>query len=142
MPKVRHHLYLHVVWTTLDRGRLIDTSRALVLQRRLPAIARQERAVVIGLGMVATHVHLLIRNHPATGIPRLIQRLKGTTSHDLVNVSRNTPRLHWAKGYTVESVSRRAVLQVLHYLANQPAHHPNDAIVGLPRWTAPTEDPE
>lgn len=75
--RMRHRLYGHIVWTSRDRVPLISASVAEFLSRFLPAIASQERCATLALGMVTTHVHLLPQLHPATVIPRLMQRLKG-----------------------------------------------------------------
>ena len=133
---MRHRLYVHVTWTTRGREARIDAGAARILARLLPAIARQERAVVLALGMVRSHVHVLLRLHPTTGLPCLMQRLKGGSSV-VVNRERGTTAvgaLRWAKGYNVDSVSPRAVETVVQYVRNQAQRHPADAI---PNWTPP-----
>lgn len=69
-----------IVWTTRDRHATIDRHRATYLWEHLPIIARQERARILELGIVTTHLHLLVRLHPSTVIPRLLQRMKGGTA--------------------------------------------------------------
>jgi REP-associated tyrosine transposase len=77
---VRHRLYLHLVWTTRGRERLIDRDLARFLCRFLRAIARKERAYVLEIGMVQTHVHLLARIQPTVTVSQLVKRLKGASS--------------------------------------------------------------
>jgi putative transposase len=129
--RMRHRLYVHAVWTTKDRLPLIDARAATYLDEHLRIVARQERAHVLELGIVATHVHALIRLHPTTQIPRLLQRLKGSTSSNLrrlpVGVTRQTG---WERGYNLQSVSERALEVVGAYVRDQPNHHPSDAIQG------------
>ena len=129
---MRHRIYVHITWTTRDREAAIDADSASLLRRLLPAIARQERAHILELGIVRTHVHVLLRVWPTTPIPRLVQRLKGGSSV-IVNRERgSTVRqpLRWAKGYNIDSVSRQAVEKVRAYVRNQPDHHPDEAIRG------------
>ena len=71
---------MHVVWATRNRAPLLDAGLARFLDRFLRVIAREERALVLEIGMVRTHVHVLLRTHPMTMIPRLLQRLKGASS--------------------------------------------------------------
>lgn len=85
-----HRLYCHIVWTTREREPLIDSGLARFLTRYLRTIARQERAHILEIGMVATHVHLLMRIDQGTSLPRLLQRLKGGSSYLL----RSQPRRH------------------------------------------------
>ena len=74
---VFHRLYCHIVWTTRDRAPLIDAGLARFLGKFLRGVARQERARLLEIGMVRTHVHILARLHPTTDVSRLLQRLKG-----------------------------------------------------------------
>jgi len=131
---MRHRLYVHVVWTTRDRAPLITAPAAIFLSRFLPAVAAQERGAVLALGLVSTHVHLLLRLHPLASIPRLLQRLKGgsaTLAEREGHCVAGTV-LRWAKGYDLESVSPRAVPRVLEYVSRQAERHPSVAIDGWP----------
>jgi REP element-mobilizing transposase RayT len=86
--------------------------------------------MVLELGIVSTHLHLLLRISPQTSLPRLVQRLKGGSSH-LAAVEGHSPRGHelrWSKGYSLHSVSPRALPIVRDYVRQQPSHHPNEAI--------------
>ena len=142
---MHHQLLIHIVWTTRDRRPMIDRPQASFLWEHLPIIARQERSRVLELGIVATHLHLLLRVHPATVIPRLLQRMKGGTS-TFINRHMTTggPALRWAKGYSVTSVSPRQREVVAAYVRCQDAHHPGDAIpgwAGRPFPAAPSAEP-
>ena len=111
---------------------MIDALIARYLSDALPAIALSERSRTIEIGIVATHVHMLVRGHPATNLPRLMQMLKGSTSHA---VSRGrigvAAALRWDRGYHITSVSERAIDRVAEYVATQSQHHPTEAI---PDW--------
>ena len=125
-------LYYHLVWTTLDRRPLIDAGLAGFLCRSLRAIAGDEGARILEVGMVQTHVHTLIAAPLKTDWARLIQRLKGASSY-LANrdglAGSNGP-LRWARGYSVSTVSPAALETARRYLQSQPRHHPNEAIDG------------
>ena len=127
-----HHLILvHIVWATRDRRPTIDRPRAVYLWEHLPIIARQERARVMELGIVATHLHLLVRLHPSTVIPRLLQRMKGGTATLMNRMAISPgPPLQWARGYSVRSVSSRHWDAVAAYVRQQHDHHPLEAIPG------------
>jgi REP element-mobilizing transposase RayT len=130
---MHHRLLVHIVWTTRDRQPTIDRPRAAYLWKHLPIIARQERARVLELGIVATHLHLLVRLHPSTVIPRLLQRMKGGTA-TLINRQPGSacPTLRWTKGYSVTSVSPRQQDVAAAYVRHQHTHHPDEAIPGWP----------
>ena len=128
---MRHRLYIHLVWTTRARARLIDATIALFLCRFLRAMARKERAYILEIGMVQNHIHLLARVHPTNSVSSLVKRLKGASSAVAAQEGLGgLGRLYWAKGYSVQSVSARALDMVRAYLRKQPIHHPEEAIVG------------
>jgi REP element-mobilizing transposase RayT len=139
---VRHRFYAHVVWTTQGREPRIDADLARFLCRFVRPIAGQERARILELGMVSTHVHALVRLHLMTDVVRLVQRLKGSSAA-VANRERRLPpgrELRWAKGYSLQSVSPRAVPLVREYLRAQPKRHPKECIPGWEGDT-PESDP-
>lgn len=131
---MRHRLYCHLVWKTRASAPLIDAEMASFLCRFFRSIARRERAQVLEVGLVADHAHLLVRLHPGTDLPRLVQRLKGSSAAVWGKEYRGqTDRaLRWSKGYAVQSVSPRSLAAVRVYLRAQAEHHPAGAIRG---WT-------
>jgi REP-associated tyrosine transposase len=128
---MRHRVYVHLVWTTRGRERLIDSELAQFLCRFLRAMARKEGAYILEIGMVQTHVHLLCRVYPTGTLSHLVKRLKGASSAVAAQEGMGKlGRLYWAKGYSVQSVSERALENVRTYLRSQPVHHAEEAIVG------------
>src|SRR4026208_900180 len=102
---MRHRLYVHLVWTTRARARLIDAALARFLCRFLRAIARKERAYILEIGMVRSHIHLLARIHPTVTVSLLVKRLKGASSAVADQEVATDRPVYWAKGYSVGSVS-------------------------------------
>ena len=127
---MRHRLYYHVAWTTRDRARLIDSAVAEFLAHHSQVVARQERASILELGIVADHVHLVLRAHPRTDLPRLIQRLKGASARiaTKLGLTKHPCGLKWAKGYNIETIGPKALEVARRYVRNQPARHPGKAI--------------
>jgi REP element-mobilizing transposase RayT len=132
---MRHLLYIHLIWVTRDRAPMIDAPRAQFLMRFLPAIAEQERAVALAIGMVTTHVHVLLRIVPATAISRMIQRMKGGSAHlaGKEGIGSIALPLLWDPGYDLESVSPWQRESVGRYVLGQAEHHAEEAITG---WQA------
>ncbi len=126
-----HRIYLHVVWTTRDRARVLNADIAGFLENYLPAVARQERTTLLALGAVRSHLHLAARTEPTTDLPRLLQRWKGGSSM-LAGKEGVAERgvLRWEKGYSVHSVSSSMLERVIKYVLSQPHHHPDEVITG------------
>jgi putative transposase len=138
---MRDRIYVHLVWTTRDRKPTIDQTIARFLSRYLVAVAHQERAGVHAMGIVQTHVHLLLQLHPMTNISRLLQRMKGGSAA-VANREGHSPAsrpLRWAKGYSISSISPSILLSAKTYVLEQAKHHPREAI---PDWDGATPDCE
>jgi putative transposase len=94
-------------------------------------MARKERAHILEIGMVQTHIHILARVHPMVAVSTLVKRLKGASSAVAAKEGLGTQgRLCWSKGYSVDTVGRRNLDAVRAYLRNQPTHHTGEAILG------------
>lgn len=132
---MRHRMFTHIAWTTRDRAPVIDRELAEFLAELLPRIAGEERAELLALGIVKTHVHALVRINPKTDIPRLLQRFKGSSAF-IVKKERGK-LLQWATGYNLESVGALSLTKAWSYVAHQHLHHKDDAIEG---WPAVTPD--
>lgn len=133
---MRQRLYAHIVWATRGRVPLIDAKRARFLNRLLRVIGRQHRVLVLDVGMVSTHLHLLVRFHPMTRFSEALQRLKGTSSALTERDCRSTtlPPLRWARGYSMDTVGFRSLEQARSYVRDQANRHPGEAIPG---WDTP-----
>ena len=126
---MRHRLYIHLIWTPRNREPVIDRDIARFLCRFLRAMARKEKAHILEIGMVQTHVHILARLHPTVSISTFVKRLKGSSSAVATKEGLGTNgRLYWSKGYSVDSVSRRNLDVVRAYLRSQPTHHEGETI--------------
>jgi putative transposase len=122
-------LYAHLSWTTDGRRRTIGPGEEGFLRRFLPAEAMRHDTEVVAMGIVAEHVHLILRLPSLVNIPRLVQGLKGASAR-LVNKDLTLGRkpLQWAKGYDLRSVSPDSLNHAVAYVKTQAQRHPERAI--------------
>lgn len=127
---MRHRVYFHIVWTTRNRLPLIDRPRAEFLAEFLPRIASTERAQVQRVGIVSTHLHVLLRVHPICSVPRMVMRWKSLPARltRRGEIGDEDRPLQWAAGYRLTTVSPGHLQWVSGHLDNQPNHHPLEAI--------------
>src|SRR5437879_196736 len=104
ITSVIDRIYCHIVWTTRNREALIDAGLARFLCGFLRGVASQEATRLLEIGMVRTHVHLLVRIRPTTNVSRLLQRLKGGSAAIAGKERRAAAGvpLKWDKGYRSE----------------------------------------
>jgi len=127
-----HRIYLHLTWSTFRRQPMIDAATRAFLDEYFRKIAIQERATLVSVGFLRTHVHVLIRTGPRYDVPRLVQLLKGGSSYAASRQPDNVLGLRWNREYSVTSVSPRLLKAALDYIRGQDGRHPTEAVGTAP----------
>lgn len=114
------------------REPVIDARGADFLCNYFRSVSARYRARILAVGMVSTHVHILLAGDPQTDFPGLIGHFKGgsATTWNKTNAEAAGWKLRWARGYGLSTVGRRQIDDVRYYLKRQPEHHPAEAIGG------------
>ncbi len=115
--------WLHVIWATLNRERLLDKIAAVRLSQHLSAYA-SEKNIYMKINFVnPDHVHALVDLPTRYSMEDLLQLFKGSSSH-WINENNLVPgKFAWGRGYGAFSVSQSNVAEVAKYIANQEEHH-------------------
>ena len=115
--------WVHLIWGTLSRERILNKKAAADLSRYLVEYA-EEQGVYMKINFVnADHVHALIDLPTAFSIEKVVQLLKGSSSHWINSNNLVTAKFAWGRGYGAFSVSQSNVDQVAGYIANQEEYH-------------------
>ncbi len=115
--------WLHLIWGTLNREKLLNKQAAARLSRYLDEYA-DTKGVYTKINYVnADHVHTLVDLPTNLSIEELIQLLKGSSSHWVNANNIVAGKFAWGRGYGAFSVSESNVAQVAAYVAGQEEHH-------------------
>ena len=115
--------WIHLIWGTLNREKLLNKTAAARVSRWLSKYA-EEQGIYMKINYVnADHVHALVDLPTSVSIERLIQLLKGSSSHWVNSNNLITGKFAWGRGYGAFSVSESNVDQVARYIAQQEEHH-------------------
>lgn len=115
------NILFHLVFSTKHRQPLILAEFRDRLYEYMGGIIRAQRGVLIEIGGVEDHIHLLIRWHTDMALSELMRQLKGGSSL-WVHESLQRP-FGWQDGYAAFSVSQSGVEAVRRYIQTQDAHH-------------------
>jgi putative transposase len=116
-------LQYHIVFSTKDRTPSIQTHIQTGLYEYIGGIVRGENGVLIAIGGMPEHVHLLAAAHPSTSLAGMLRQIKTNSSKW---VHENVPEMQsfaWQVGYAAFTVSKSNVGDVEAYIHNQEAHH-------------------
>ncbi len=107
---------------------MIDMPTRAFLEEFIRRTVIRERAEVIELAILATHVHVVIRTTPRIDLSRLVQMMKGGSSYAASRVPGNKLGLRWTRDYFVTTVSPRILPEAVQYLRKQNDRHPMERI--------------
>jgi putative transposase len=121
MPSSYVSNHVHIVFSTKERQRAIDTDLQPKLWAYIAGIARNHDMHAIAVGGTEDHVHILVSVAPTLSIAKAAQLLKANSSR-WINES-HQGRFEWQEGYFGCSVSRSQIPTLRAYIANQHEHH-------------------
>ena len=141
-------IHIHVVWTTKYRKAVMRGEVGVRVREILRQICRDEDVEILKGHVSKDHIHLFMSIPPQVCISRLVQRLKGKSSHRLLREYdhfRKTfwGRHVWARGYFCCSSGNVTDDVIAAYIANQAHEEDGDFRVEgeedeLPRTTRPS----
>ena len=116
-------VWIHLVWSTLERRPLLSKNAATKLSHYLHHYASQ-KGINMKINYVnPEHVHALVDLPTNLAIEEMMQLFKGSSSH-WINEEELVPgKFAWGRGYGAFSVSHSGVTEVARYIAEQEEHH-------------------
>jgi putative transposase len=118
----RNH-HFHLIWSTKGRKNIIDKGYKTRLYSYMGGIIRANNGVLLEIGGMPNHVHLLISLSSLDKYSECIRKIKGGSSL-WVNQELSLPiKFAWQEGYGSFCVSYSQLEIVRKYIQNQEAHH-------------------
>ena len=115
--------WVHLIWGTLNREKLLNKTAAARVSRYLAEYADKE-GIYMKINFVnGDHVHALLDLPTTLPIEKVVQLLKGSSSHWINSNDLVTGKFAWGRGYGAFSVSHSNVDSVARYIAEQEEHH-------------------
>lgn len=109
--------YVHVVFCTKGRRKIIEKELQPRLWAYLVGIAKNHDIHVLAVGGTEDHVHLLFHLPPKLALAKAVLLLKANSSKWM------SENLSWQEGYGAFSVSASNLDSVIRYVRNQEKHH-------------------
>lgn len=115
-------LKYHVVWCPKYRRPVLDGAVGKRLAVLLRKKARELEMEIHALEVMPDHVHLFVESDPRWCVAEIVNRLKGSTSHDLREefpwLKSRLPTL-WSRSYYAGTVGHVSEKTVKAYIENQ-----------------------
>jgi REP-associated tyrosine transposase len=123
MPGTYSNILLHVVFSTKRREQWIIPELRERLYPFIGGIVKDEQGVLLSIGGMPDHVHMLVGWRTSDSIANLMRNVKARSSKWVHATFPDTRQFQWQKGYGVFSVSQSKVDAVVRYIGNQEEHH-------------------
>ncbi|MCL4558956.1 MAG: IS200/IS605 family transposase [Deltaproteobacteria bacterium] len=131
--KSSHTVYdikYHIVWITKYRKPILKKEIGERVREIIRQICKTNEVEIIKGHVSKDHVHILVSVPPHISVSRLVQALKGKTSHEMMMEYRSLNRVFWgrhmwARGYFVASSGNVTDEVVMKYIEEQGKEPPD-----------------
>jgi putative transposase len=123
MPGTYSHLRFHLIFSAKNREPLITQEIQIRLYPFIGGIVRDEKGVLLEIGGMPDHVHLLVGWRTDDSLANLLRNIKSRSSGWIHETFPESRTFRWQEGYGAFSVSHSQAARVRRYIQNQAAHH-------------------
>jgi putative transposase len=123
MASTLSNLLYHIVFSTKNREPVITAPIRQDLYASIGGIIRGESGVLLEIGGIADHVHLVVRFKTEPSVATMVKIIKSKSSKWLNANPKRPGRFEWQRGYAAFTVSVSQLSSVRRYVREQEAHH-------------------
>lgn len=127
----RYDIKYHIVWITKYRKPIMEGAIADRLRELVRQICQQNEVTIIKGHISKDHIHILVSCSPSLAVSRLVQKLKGASSHKLFSEFAHLRKQYWgqhlwSRGYFVATTGTITDEIIKEYIENQDSTQPDD----------------
>jgi putative transposase len=116
-------LHYHLVFSTKERFPFINDLLQERLYEYMGGIIRSEDGMLLEIGGMPDHVHLLVSIPAKISVSDFMRILKSKSSGWVRSTFPEKGKFAWQDGYGAFTVSRSELGRVTEYIRNQQEHH-------------------
>jgi len=117
------HLTYHVVFATKYRKPSIIDNVQERLYQYMGGTLRAKKGLLVEIGGVADHVHILAQLSPTLPVADVVRDVKANSAKWMNALPETRAPFEWQKGYGAFTVSYSQIESVQRYIQNQKEHH-------------------
>ncbi|WP_288443243.1 IS200/IS605 family transposase [uncultured Chryseobacterium sp.] len=122
-------IYIHLVFSTKNRDSFLNTfDIPLKVRKHIKEYAIEKGIFLDMINGYSDHCHCLISLGSDQNIEKIVQLLKGESSHWINKNKLTLGKFSWQDEYFAVSLSESMVESVRNYIKNQEKHHQKKAL--------------
>ena len=127
--------WLHIIWATKKRERIIKPMQAKEISKFLIEKSKTENVPLLNLNIQPEHIHGLINLPADICLSDFMKIIKGASSFWINKNSLLNSKFSWQRGYGAYSVSASQLDVVRQYIISQDEHHKENTFADeYERW--------
>ncbi len=123
MPQSLAKIYIHLVFSTKNRVRMIDEEIEAELFPYMAKVFRENDSPSLAINAAENHVHSLFLLSRKVALCDVIEEVKKSSSKWIKTKGERYRKFYWQNGYGAFSVSQSNLDVVKRYIARQKVHH-------------------
>jgi REP element-mobilizing transposase RayT len=123
MPHSFNKIWIHAIWSTKERVKLINQNIEQKIYQYISNQFREQGCPVNIINGMPDHIHCLFLLNPQKSVAEVIKQIKGSSSHYINHDNLIAEKFSWQTGYSAYSVSESNVENVAQYVKTQKKHH-------------------
>ncbi len=116
-------IWIHLVWATKNRVPLLEENIRADVFAHIADNAKSKHIYLNAIGGYHDHIHCLVSLGTEQTISKIVQLIKGESSHWINKQPLISTKFEWQNEYFAVSVSESVVDKVKNYILNQEIHH-------------------
>jgi len=117
------NLYIHYVFTTFGRQRIIPEKNRERIEKYITGIIKNNGSRLYAIYANPEHVHFLVSRSPSVSDEELATVVADSSESFINENNLATGNFRWQQTASAFSVSKNDVDRVCKYILNQPRHH-------------------
>ena len=117
------NVYVHYIFSTKNRKKIITPQLEERLWPYMGGIARENKLKALAIGGMEEHAHVFLSLPSTLSISKAIQLIKGGSSNWVSKTFSDFKDFQWQQGYSAFSVGISQIENTVHYIHNQKEHH-------------------
>jgi len=120
LPRIRHELFIHVLFSTKGRLPTIPEDMKERLWIHMESICKEDKISLHAIGGTTNHVHLLLEPPPTLSMEEIVLKIQAKSAEWM---NRRVDNFSWQEGYGGCSISKAHVERVVKYIKHQEHYH-------------------
>ncbi|MCK4358254.1 MAG: IS200/IS605 family transposase [Candidatus Cloacimonetes bacterium] len=123
MSHTYHKIWIHLIWSTKEREKMIYPELKKKLIYHIKENGKENEIYIDSINGIEDHIHLLIGLNPTQALSKVVNQIKGESSHWINDNKLVKGHFFWQEGYAAFSLGESQVKRARKYIYNQEKHH-------------------